>query len=377
MSDQPAPQLWQTVQPVDLVPANPDKTQQQSIQIAARQGAGFPVAGGQIAHAIESRATHMMLDFTAQACGVNYQIDGQWEALPPLPRDVSDAMLFALKQLAEMNPADRRSPQQGKMKTKVNKDKYLIRIQSQGSPNGERAMVRIEPENSPFKKLSELGMRDKMVETTKELLNKEGSFAIVSAPKSGGLTTTWEVCMESADRLIRDFQALEPEGSTEPEIININPQYYGQEISASDLLRKIILKEPDVFVLPVIPSAETLQTILEQITKNDKAVFTRVNAGSCIEALVQVLQQYPEQADAIIDSTSMVLNQRLVRRLCENCRQAFQPPPQLLAQLRIPPGRVQFLYQPFVMPPIEQQVDANGNPAPIQPCGHCSGRSYK
>jgi type II secretory ATPase GspE/PulE/Tfp pilus assembly ATPase PilB-like protein len=66
----------------------------------------------------------------------------------------------------------------------------------------------------------------------------------------------------------------------------------------------------------------------------------------------------------------------LVRRLCDNCKVGFEPSPQLLQQLGIPAGRVPMLYQPFIPPPIEQQVDENGRPAPITPCHVCSGRGY-
>jgi type II secretory ATPase GspE/PulE/Tfp pilus assembly ATPase PilB-like protein len=62
--------------------------------------------------------------------------------------------------------------------------------------------------------------------------------------------------------------------------------------------------------------------------------------------------------------------------LCENCKQGFQPQPALLQKLGIPPGRVSMLYQPFVPPPIEQQVDEKGRPAPIPPCPKCNGRGY-
>ncbi|MCA9134065.1 MAG: hypothetical protein KDA45_12950, partial [Planctomycetales bacterium] len=71
-----------------------------------------------------------------------------------------------------------------------------------------------------------------------------------------------------------------------------------------------------------------------------------------------------------------VLNQRLVRRLCTECRQPFQPSPQLLQKLGIPAGRVQSLYQPCIPPPPEQRVDANGKPLEIEICQRCDGRGY-
>ncbi len=92
--------------------------------------------------------------------------------------------------------------------------------------------------------------------------------------------------------------------------------------------------------------------------------------------MTSFLARYRDSAREIAAKVGAVLNQRLVRRLCDNCKLGFEPTPQLLQQLGIPPGRVAMLYQPFIPPPIEQQVDENGNPAPIEPCHVCSSRGY-
>ena len=89
-----------------------------------------------------------------------------------------------------------------------------------------------------------------------------------------------------------------------------------------------------------------------------------------------LIAQYREQSKPITKFIGAVLCQKLVRRLCDNCKLGFEPPPQLLKQLGIPAGRVGMLYQPFIPPPIEQQVDENGRPAPITPCHVCGGRGY-
>jgi len=371
-------QIWQTANPATLTPRIDDKSQQQAVLISARQGAGYPVATGQIGHAIQSRATHLMLVYTQAACAIQYQIDGQWEQLPPLTREVGDAMLITLKQICQLNPADRRSAQSGKCEAKVNKDKYKLTLQSQGTATGERVLIRLEAEKVPFNVLGELGMRDTMIDQLREALNSETSTVLIGSPRGMGLSSTWHVAINAADRLIRDFQALELETEKETEIINIAPNFYGGStgLEPSELIRKMILKEPDVFVFPSIPDDETLLAALNQAANNEKQVIARVTANSAVEACVKMCAQYPKSAKYFASTVKAVLNQRMVRRLCEDCKQGFQPQPALLKKLGIPPGRVALLYQAFVMPPIEQQVDANGKPAPIAPCKSCQGRSY-
>ncbi len=371
-------QLWQTVAPVEFTPKLADRNEMQALLISVRQNPGFAVAGGQLAHAIKSRATHVLMDFSAAACAIRYQVDGNWEQLPPLERETGDAMLYALKQLCQLNPADRRSPQSGSLGLKVAKDKYELQVQSQGVKSGERVLAKIIPEKSPFTHLADLGMRDKMIATFKEQLNSEGNIVIISAPKGQGLTTTWEISMNAADRFVRDFQSIEPQESPEPDIININPNFFGGDTGRTEpeLLRKIVMKEPDALLFPNLPAEETMKLAVNQVATADKQIMTRLVADGAIEAAVQVIAQYKEAASKITSHLGGVLNQRLVRRLCDNCKEGFEPSPKLLQQLGIPPGRVPMLYNPFIPPPPEQQVDENGRPAPITPCKVCEGRGY-
>ena len=371
-------QLWQTVAPVEFSPHIKERTESQSLLILARQGAGYEVAGGQLSHAIRSRATHVLMDFSKTACAIRYQVDGAWEQLPPLDRETGDAMLYAIKQLCLMNPADRRSAQSGAMGLKLERDKYTLTVQSQGVPTGERVLVKFEPEKIPFERMSDLGMRDKLSEQFKELIDSSGNMCIISAPKGEGLTTTWSVAIHAADRLVRDFQSFEREEAPEPEIININPVLFGDStgVTETEAVRKAILKEPDVLIFPELPATETMKMCLEQMESTEKQVITRTIAANPIEALVRVLSKYDGDAKEIVNRLGFVLGQRLVRRLCDNCKVGFEPSPQLLQQLGIPAGRVPLLYQPFIPPPVEQQVDENGRPAPITPCHVCDGRGY-
>lgn len=378
MAEKEEPQLWQTAAPVEFIPHVDERTEAQALLISTRQGAGFAVAAGQLGHALQSRATHLLMDYSQTACAMRYQIDGEWEQLPPLDREVGDAMLYALKQLSLLNPADRRSAQTGKCTLKLAKTKYTLVIQAQGVASGERVLIKMEPVDVPFERLSDLGMRDKMIESLKDQLNSEGTVVLVTAPKAAGLTTTWAVTLAAADRFIRDFQAFEDQEQPEPETINISSNYFGGDtgLTESELLRKAILKEPDVIVFPELPQPDSMQLALEQVEKHEKQVYTRMISDSAIGGLVQLLPKYRDSAGQLAKRVSAVLCQKLVRRLCDNCKVGFEPQPQLLKQLGIPAGRVAMLYQPFVPPPIEQQVDENGRPAPIVPCHVCGGRGY-
>ena len=225
---------------------------------------------------------------------------------------------------------------------------------------------------------NQLSEMSRQLQTFKEKLDSDGTMVLITAPKGEGLTSTWGTAVHAADRLIRDFQSFEDQTAPEPEIININPNFFGGDtgLTQPEALRKAILKEPDVYLFPELPDPESMKMALEQVEKIQKQIYTRMVADSALAGLVNLIAKYRDSAGAIAKSIAAVTCQKLVRRLCDNCKVGFEPQPQLLKQLGIPPGRVAMLYQPFVPPPIEQQVDENGRPAPIIPCHVCGGRGY-
>lgn len=378
MAEQQEIQLWQTVAPVEFIPRLAHRTEAQSLLIATRQGPGYHIAGGQLAHAIQSRATHLLMDYSQNACAIRYQIDGNWEQLPPLDRESGDAMLYAMKQLCLMNPTDRRSAQTGSLGLKVGKEKFNLSLQTQGVQTGERVLGRLEAAKIPFERMADLGMRDKMYELFKQKLDDSGNIVLVTAPKGEGLTTTWITALNSADRYLRDFQSFEDETKPEAETININANLFGGNTGLTLLsrLQKSLLKEPDVLIFPELPELETMQLAVDHVEKHQKQIYCRMVADSAMQAMTNFLARYKQAAPSIVGTIGAVLCQKLVRRLCDNCKLGYEPPPQLLKQLGIPQGRVALLYQPFIPPPIEQQVDENGRPAPITPCHICGGRGY-
>lgn len=371
-------QLWQTAQPVEFKPKAADPQAAQALLINARQNPGFQVIAGQLGHALAARATDVLLDYSQNAVGMRYQIDGMWEQLPPMDRETGDAMLVTLKTLCGMNPADRRSAQQGSVGLKSPRGKVQCRVRSQGVKTGERVLIRLENEKIGFETLADLGMREGQQTQLRDALNGSGGVVVISAPKGAGLTTTWYVALHAADRFMRDFHSVEERKNPDPEVINIAQHFYdeGEDASASKVVRTLLLKEPDVLIMPDLINDEIIEQICDQIEKLNKQMVTRTIANDAIEAVARLMAKHKSVAKTLLGKISTVTNQRLVRRLCDDCKQSFQPSPQLLQKLGIPQGRVTVLYRQFVPPPIEQQVDEKGRPAPIPPCPTCGGRGY-
>ncbi len=374
MSGQSQQQPQVQLPPVSFTAAGDnDDVREANLQMA-QQIPGFADVTLLVADAIGRRAANVMMDFTAQAVGMKYEVDGMWHDLPPRDRQSGDALLASLKCLAGLNYQERRAKQSGKFKVQFMKVKGPCALTSQGVKTGERAILEMECSRPKLETLDDLGMREKMRDQFKELTGADSGIIVISSLPKGGLTSAWTGCLNATDRFMRDFVAIESASFDEPEILNVAPHKYNPAAgeTAKSLIEKLALKEPDVFVVPELNDAETIGALCEQVSDFERMVYTRIHAKSAVEALARVLALKPPM-EQFGKAVLGVVNVRLVRKLCETCRQPYQPTPQLLQQLGIPQGRIQAFYRPYVPQPT---VDEKGNQIPPQICPQCQGVGY-
>jgi type II secretory ATPase GspE/PulE/Tfp pilus assembly ATPase PilB-like protein len=354
-----------------------NKDEAVGLLIACRQLPGYPLAILLVTNAINTRADRILIDFSAQGAVARYRVDGIWESLPAMDRATADALLVVWKKVLGLNPAERKARQDGKFATNFRDIDWVISFMSTGVPSGERVLFTIERKKPVLKTLTDLGMRDAVQETLKGMLNGDKGMVVISAPATHGLPTTWRIALENADKFVRDWVLIENKKNQEPDIINVTEYFYedGGD-SAEQVFDKVRLKQPDVYVLPSLIGPQIVEAVLGQIHKEHKHMVTRIVASDAVDALIQILKGNPKHAKALLGVAQGVLNQRLIRRLCESCKQAYQPTPQLLQKLGLPAGRVPKLYKPTIPPPPEQRVDAKGNPIEIEICKKCNGRGY-
>lgn len=355
-----------------------DKLNQGNV-IAAKQIPAFPAAGGVIAHCLSRFGERILLDYTQAAVGVKFEIDGVWTNVEPYDRPTGDAMLAVFKKIANLNVQDRRSRQDGNFGAAFKEQKYICSITTQGVPTGERVLIKMGTKKPKFETLEQLGMRPKMRERYKSLIDADHGLVVISTSPGNGLTTLWKIAIETADRYVRDFISLENKAEpAEEEIINVGPVLFDGAAgeSPAKILPKLLLKQPDVFVVPNLINGESVEKLCEQVNAHQKMVITRAVGRDAAEALMQVLA-VKGPVKAVAKAVTLVLNGRLVRKLCEKCKQPFQPNPQLLQKLGIPPGRVQVLYREYTPPPPEQQVDEKGRPIELEICKMCNGVGYR
>jgi type II secretory ATPase GspE/PulE/Tfp pilus assembly ATPase PilB-like protein len=336
--------------------------------LTARQSAGFMPSRELLDDAFQQRASHIMLDYTPQAVGVRYQIDGVWHDRSSLARDVGDPVLEVFKGLAALKTADRRSRQAGQFGVQVDKLKLNCKFTSQGTQTGERAVLQFDTKAVPFHTLEEIGMREKMRDQLLELLKQPSGLFVFSSLPSGGLTTTIDVTLTSLDRFTRNFVEVVDADKPHRDVENVHPTTYSSAAgeTPAGVLPALIRTYPDVIVARDVAELETLSILVDQAGQ-ERLAITSTRAKEAVEALLRLMMlKIPpaEFAPVVIG----VLNVRLVRKLCEKCKEAYPPPPEVLKQLGLPAGRIENLYRPPTQPINPKKPD--------EVCDVCSGIGY-
>ncbi len=352
--------------PLDYKPqGGATEIENQANAIKSRQLPGFADCGHLLLDALAKRATSVMLDFTREATAVRYLIDAVWTDQGPRDRPTGDGILAVMKTLAALNPEDRVTRQQGTFGIQKEKSKWQCRFVSTGTKTGERAIVQIDDGRSRKAKLTDIGMPQDLQDKLKAVVGQKNGLVLVSAPPGGGMTTMLAATVGAVDRFMRSALAMESEMNKDLEVENVPIKTYAKG-GAQATLVELIRQYPDVIVVSELNDPQIVIELCEQATGGERLVVGGIRAKEAAEAPLRVMMLKVPIKPFVLALTAVV-NQRLVRKLCETCREAYTPTPQMIQQLRLKPDQVTSFYRP-------------PQPAPdkkIKPCPDCDTTGYR
>ncbi|MEM9186868.1 MAG: ATPase, T2SS/T4P/T4SS family [Planctomycetota bacterium] len=343
-----------------------DVTKDKANLLKARQSPGFVLAKELVAQMVRRRSERVLLDFRADSVGVRHYIDGVWHNGEAVAREDGDVMLAVVKQMANLNPAERRAKQAGEIGAKYQGGVYDLEVSTQGVKTGERAVVAMrDTKQKSLASFADLGMRDKISAQWGEALGAESGLLVASAEPGAGVTTLVDVSLMETDRLMRDFFSIEDAGAPERDIENIVVHTYegskGQ--TAASILEKLGRLYPNAYVCRDISDPATSKGLIGEAKDEGRLVLTSVAAREAPEALLRLLKNKAPHRD-LVETVAASINMRLIRLLCDACKVAYEPSPELLKKLGIPAGKVTALYRV----PNEEEVK--------KPCEKCGGVGY-
>jgi len=348
----------------------PSKEEGQKREIAVRQSQGQAVARDLILKSIGHRAGAIMLDFSADSVAVKFLIDGVWLDGDSLPRPVGDPVAVSLKLLCGLRPDDRRTRQIGTFTAveDATKRKLQAKFTSQGTKTGERAIIQYEDPSVRKRRLPDYALRAKVQEDLQTLLGAKRGLFVISAAPGTGLTSLVTVCLASIDRYTRSVMAIEDKQSADVEVENVQVTAYDslEQETPMTKLPGVIRQFPDVLFVPEMVNAEAATFLCEDAVSDDRLIITTSRAREAAEGLLQPAIETKVPLKKYAAAVSGSIAQKLVRKLCDQCKEAYPPQPQILQKLGIPVDKVSAFYRPPTPNPQGKQ----------EICKACSGLGY-
>jgi type II secretory ATPase GspE/PulE/Tfp pilus assembly ATPase PilB-like protein len=333
--------------------------------LTARQSPGYLLVKDLVADMSTRRCDRTLLEYGPQAVVVKNEIDGVWHNGEARDRESADVMLAVMKTLANLDAKERRKKQEGKFGAVYDGKKMMFPVSCQGIANGERVVLsRVFDKGRPHT-YEAIGLREGLKEQWEEIMARDKGLVIFSAMPGGGLTTLTDVSIEETDRLMRDFFAIEDVNRREHEIQNVTVHTFDSKKgeTPASMIPGLVRLYPNVYICRDLVDAESATLLMHEIA-DDKLVITTIPARDAPEALLRLLQmKLPQQQFASV--VTAVLYQRLIRKLCPDCKVGYTPPPDVLKKLGIPPGKV----QQFFRPPKPDEIE--------KPCQSCQQLGYQ
>jgi type II secretory ATPase GspE/PulE/Tfp pilus assembly ATPase PilB-like protein len=268
-----------------------------------------------ILQAIRSRASDIHIEPQKDKVQIRYRIDGVLMDKPSLNPKIHDALISRLKIMSNMNIAERRRPQDGQYAVNVDGKNVDIRVACANTIYGEMAVLRILNKSASLLKLTDLGFLPGMI--------------LLGGPTGSGKTTTLYASINQLNSKDRNIMTIEDPVEYHLPGINqfqVNPK---AEVTFANSLRAFMRLDPDVILVGEIRDTETVKIAI-QAALTGHLVFSSVHANDAVGILFR-LQDLGAESYLICSALAGTISQRIVRRVCPSCREAYQPAAEELA----------------------------------------------
>ncbi len=285
--------------------------------------------------ALTLRASDLHLEPGPEGCRLRYRVDGLLRDEQRLPRGVQAPVISRLKVLARLDIAERRLPQDGSFRIRVDGREIDLRVSVIPLPYGEKIVVRILDQAAGVVGLDALGCTEERLEQFRAVLRRTRGLVLVTGPTGSGKTTTLYAMVQALNESVRNIVTVED--PIEYQISGVNQVQVNAEIGLTfaRALRALLRQDPDVILVGEIRDSETAEIACRAALTGHLVLSTlhTNDAPSTVTRLLDLGVPRYLVASQLIG----VIAQRLVRTICPHCRGEAQPPPELLTALRLAP----------------------------------------
>ncbi|MEX0742028.1 MAG: ATPase, T2SS/T4P/T4SS family [Phycisphaeraceae bacterium] len=289
--------------------------------------------------AIKDKASDVHFEPFEDEFKMRYRVDGVlYEMIPP-PRHLSWAITSRIKVMANLDIAERRLPQDGRIELMVGGAQVDLRVAVLPTMFGESVVMRVLDRSNVSLDLERVGLREDDLETIRQLMHKPNGIVLVTGPTGSGKTTTLYAALHELNTI--DVKILTAEDPVEYDIdgllqVQINE---AQGMTFAKSLRSFLRQDPDIILVGEIRDLETAQ-IAVQASLTGHLVFSTLHTNDAPSSIARVLDLGLEPF-LVTATLEGVVAQRLVRRVCDRCREEYTPSEEQLLELELTPEDVE------------------------------------
>ena len=282
--------------------------------------------------AMKARASDIHIEPMEERTRVRYRIDGIMYEKLILPKNVHNSVISRIKILSRMKIDEKRVPQDGRFNFAVGEEEVDLRVSSLPSSHGEKIVMRLLKKAMKVPDLPQLGLRGRALTNLQSSIRVPHGIILVTGPTGSGKTTTLYSVLNIINTPKVNIMTLEDpveykmSGTTQTQV---NPQ---AGLNFASGLRSFLRQDPDIIMVGEIRDKETAELAI-QASLTGHLVFSTLHTNSAAGALPRLLDM---EAESFLLASSMtcVVGQRVVRKVCDHCKESYSPPEEVVADIK-------------------------------------------
>ena len=304
-------------------------------------------------------ASDIHIDPSPRETNVRYRIDGVLYDISTIPKNAHLTVINRVKVMSRLDIAQKGMPQDGRTRVLVAGKRVDIRVSTVPTVHGEKVVLRLLYQSEQLMNLNDLGLSGSIRTDFDQIVHKTGGIILVTGPTGSGKTTTLYAALGTLDRHAKNVITIED--PVEYKIpgysqIEVNPKL---GLTFANALRSVLRQDPDIIMVGEMRDTETAQIAI-QSALTGHLVFSTVHTNNAPATITRLIDMNVEPF--LVTSTIIgILAQRLVRRICSHCKEAYLPHPEQLREVGIS---------------AEELEKVGGKLHRGKGCGHCRDTGY-
>jgi len=288
---------------------------------------------GMISYALESRASDIHIEPLEHTVRIRYRIDGVLRVIVEYPSNLHPAVVSRIKIMSNLKIDEQRIPQDGRTAVTTKEGKEMdLRVSTLPSVNGEKIVMRIQDKTRKIPELDKLGLQGLGLKYLLESLDCPNGIILNTGPTGSGKTTTLYSCLSKLNTTEVNILTIEDPVEIQMDGLNQSQVHPDIDYTFAFGMRTALRQDPDIIMVGEIRDRETVDTAIEA-SLTGHLVLSTIHTNSAVETITRI-DNMGVQPFLMASSFECIIAQRLVRKICDNCKIEDPADPSLLEHIK-------------------------------------------